>query len=99
MDSFQQGRNIPTETVASLVEKARDFAVTNGILMIPKDTPLPNLFSHAPFTLFASPLPKSLFQQGLEVQKDFNILVDKISKDYNFMYSSLERWVIFIYII
>ena len=95
MDSLQQGRDIPQETLASLVEQARDFAVTGGILMIPKDAPSLNLFSHAPFTLFASPFPKSLFQQGFEVQKDFNILVDKISKDYEFLQSSLARLVAF----
>ncbi|CAB4025306.1 glutathione synthetase-like [Paramuricea clavata] len=89
MDSLQQGRNIPKEKLASLVEQARDFAVSNGILMIPKDAPSPNLFSHAPFTLFASPFPKTLFEQGFKVQKDFNILVDKISKDYEFLKSSL----------
>ena len=93
MDSFQQERNIPKETVASLVEKARDFAVINGILMIPKDAPSPDLFSHAPFTLFASPFPKALYLQGLKVQKDFNVLVDKISKDHEFLESSLARWV------
>jgi hypothetical protein len=49
MDSLQQGRDIPQETLASLVEQARDFAVTGGILMIPKDAPSLNLFSHAPF--------------------------------------------------
>jgi glutathione synthase len=91
MDSLQQGRNIPKEKLASLVEQARDFAVSNAILMISKDAPSPNLFSHAPFTLFASPFPKTLFEQGFKVQKDFNILVDKISKDYEFLKSSLAR--------
>ena len=91
MDSFQQERRIPKEKVASLVEKARDFAVTNGILMIPKDAPSLHLFSHAPFTLFASPFPKSLFQQGYKVQTDFNKLLDKISKNREFLESSLAR--------
>lgn len=92
MDSLK-GRNIPKEKLTTLVEEARDFAVSNGILMIPKDTPSPNLFSHAPFTLFASPFPKTLFQQGCDVQEDFNVLVDKISKDHEFLQTSLARFV------
>ena len=91
MDLFLQGRNIPKEKLAFLVEQARDYAVTNGILMIPKNAPSANLFSQAPFTLFASPFPKTLFQQGFDVQEDFNILVDKVSKDYEFLQTSLAR--------
>ncbi|XP_028410101.1 glutathione synthetase-like [Dendronephthya gigantea] len=89
MDSFLQGRNIPKERLDSLVEQARDYAVTNGILMIPKDASSPNVFSQAPFTLFASPFPKTLFKQGFDVQEDFNILVDKVSKDFEFLQASL----------
>ena len=94
MDYIQQERNISKEKVVKLVEQARDFAVTNGILMIPKNAPSPNVFSHAPFTLFASPFPKTLFKEGFEVQKDFNVLVDKISKDHEFLRSSLARYVL-----
>lgn len=91
MNSFEQPRNVDQERLNSLVELARDWAVTNGILMVPKDSPSPNYMGHAPFTLFPSPFPKTLFLQGLEVQRDFNFLVDKVSKDYEFLRSSLKR--------
>lgn len=91
MDMIHQGRNIPPKILKSLVEEAQDYAVTNGILMIPSNSTQTNVFSHAPFTLFASPFPEKLFLQGLDVQKDFNLLVDCISKDFKFLKSSLEK--------
>lgn len=90
MDAFKQARNIEKGRLDSLVERARDWAVANGILMIAKDSPSFHFFGHAPFTLFASPFPKTLFVQGLEVQRDFNLLVDKVSKDQEFLRSSLQ---------
>ncbi|XP_046842851.1 glutathione synthetase-like [Xenia sp. Carnegie-2017] len=90
MDMIHQGRNIPPKILKSLVEEAQDYAVTNGILMIPSNSTQANVFSHAPFTLFASPFPEKLFLQGLDVQKDFNLLVDCMSKDFKFLKSRLE---------
>ena len=90
MESLSRGRALDKEEVASLVEQARDWAVANGILMIPKDSP-GRYMAHATFTLFPSFLPRKLFKQGLDVQRDFNLLIDKVSKDHEFLQCSLER--------
>ncbi|KAK1801629.1 hypothetical protein P4O66_022273, partial [Electrophorus voltai] len=47
--------------------------------------------SYAPFTLFPSPLPKTLFHQALEAQTHFNRLIDRISQSPHFLEEALSR--------
>ncbi|XP_078092205.1 glutathione synthetase-like [Mustelus asterias] len=47
------------------------------------------LTSYAPFSLFPSPVPKKLFTQAHEVQQDFNVLVDRMSQDSEFLTKAL----------
>ncbi|XP_038659609.1 glutathione synthetase-like [Scyliorhinus canicula] len=49
--------------------------------------------SYAPFTLFPSPVPRKLFTEAFEVQQDFNMLVDRVSQDSEFLTKALASTV------
>lgn len=81
---------IPKDLVAFLAEEGKDYCVTHGIVMVARDCC--HRVEHAPFTLLPSPFPKRLFTQAKEVQKDFNLLVHKVSQDHEFLKEALQRW-------
>jgi len=49
------------------------------------------LVTYAPFTLFPTAVPRAVFEQALAVQTHYNLLVDKISQDTQFLEESLAR--------
>lgn len=49
-----------------------------------------------PFTLLPSPVPKAAFLQALRVQTHFNSLIDKISRDAEFLEEALAGYGKFI---
>lgn len=80
---------IPKDLVAFLAEEGKDYCVTHGIVMVAKDCF--HRVEHAPFTLLPSPFPKRLLTQAKEVQKDFNLLVHRVSQDHEFLKEALQR--------
>lgn len=81
---------LPSEELVSyLAEEGRDYCVTHGIVLGAKDCCLRT--EHAPFTLLPTLFPKRLFTQVKEVQKDFNLLVHKVSQDHEFLKEALQR--------
>ncbi|XP_076840551.1 glutathione synthetase [Brachyhypopomus gauderio] len=82
------------DDIKGLGEVAKDTALLNGVLMRTKDTPNSSeVVSYAPFTLFPSPVPKSLFHQALEAQTHFNRLVDRISQSPDFLEEALSSTI------
>ncbi|XP_067904711.1 glutathione synthetase isoform X2 [Heterodontus francisci] len=80
--------------IQQLTTSAKDAALLHGVLMRTKEEPASSeTTSYAPFSLFPSPVPKKLFMQAFEVQQDFNILVDKISQDSEFLTKALASTV------
>ncbi|MEQ2223078.1 hypothetical protein ILYODFUR_033063 [Ilyodon furcidens] len=78
--------------IKELADVAKDEALLQGVLMRTKETPNSSeLVTYAPFTLFPSPVPKSVFLQALAVQTHFNTMVDKISQDTDFLQEALAR--------
>ena len=47
--------------------------------------------TYAPFTLFPTTVPRGMFEQALAVQTHYNLLVDKISQDSQFLEEALAR--------
>ncbi|XP_039599419.1 glutathione synthetase-like, partial [Polypterus senegalus] len=71
---------------------AKDSAFLHGLLIRTKEDPnSPEVLSYAPFTLFPSPVPKSVYEQAKLLQRDFNLLVDKITQDSKFLEQALAR--------
>ncbi|POI30591.1 hypothetical protein CIB84_005657 [Bambusicola thoracicus] len=61
---------------------AVDAALLEGVLMRTDAEPnASEVVSYAPFTLLPSAVPRALFEQAYAVQRDFNLLVDAISRD------------------
>ncbi|KXJ22127.1 Glutathione synthetase [Exaiptasia diaphana] len=77
--------------VKELAKKAAEYAYAKGIIM--KSRKLPDLVEHAPFVLYPTPFPRRLFDQAKEVQRDFNVLVHKVSLDHDFLKESLQGTV------
>lgn len=83
-----------TAMVADLTKVAKDTALLYGVLMRTKEASnSPELVTYAPFTLFPTPVPKAVFQQALDVQTYYNILVDKISQNADFLEEALASTV------
>lgn len=82
------------ELIKKLEEIAKDVALMNGILMRTKETPnASEVVGFAPFTLFPSPVPSALFHQALAVQVHYNLLVDKISQNPDFLEEALASTI------
>ncbi|XP_038125544.1 glutathione synthetase [Cyprinodon tularosa] len=80
--------------IKELADVAKDEALLQGVLMRTKETPNSSeLVTYAPFTLFPSPMPKSVFIQALAVQTHFNTMVDKISQDTEFLQKALASTI------
>ncbi|XP_055508707.1 glutathione synthetase-like [Leucoraja erinacea] len=80
--------------IQRLTAAAKDAALLQGVLMRTKEDPNSSeTINYAPFTLFPSPVPTRLFTQAFEVQQDFNVLVDKISMDSEFLKQALASTI------
>lgn len=53
--------------------------------------PCLQVVNYAPFTLLPSAVPRALFEQAYAVQQDFNLLVDAISQNKEFLEQTLAR--------
>ncbi|OXB58249.1 hypothetical protein ASZ78_011574 [Callipepla squamata] len=74
---------------------AVDAALLEGVLMRTDAEPnASEVVSYAPFTLLPSAVPRALFEQAYAVQQDFNLLVDAISRDKEFLERTLARRVL-----
>ncbi len=48
---------------------------------------------HAPFSLLPSPFPRQAFSQAIELAPLFNLLVDRVSQDAEFLQQTLARYL------
>ncbi|XP_015280725.1 PREDICTED: glutathione synthetase [Gekko japonicus] len=73
---------------------AVDAALLEGVLMRTKDDPnASDVVNYAPFTLLPSVVPSGLLEQAYSVQQDFNLLVDEVSQNTEFLESTLASTV------
>lgn len=88
------GLELPADNVASrLAKEGRDYCLAHGLVMGAKDS----FFGveHAPFTLLPTAFLERLFTKAKDVQKDFNVLVHRVSQDHEFLKTALQRCVYF----
>ncbi|XP_069035581.1 glutathione synthetase isoform X2 [Lepisosteus oculatus] len=80
--------------IQDLQEVAKDSALLQGVLMRTRESPSSSeVVSYAPFTLFPTPVPRDLFEQALQVQTHFNLLMDRISQDAEFLEQALASTI------
>ncbi|NXE69836.1 GSHB synthetase, partial [Calcarius ornatus] len=71
---------------------AVDAALLAGVLMRTGEQPnASDVVNFAPFTLLPSAVPRALFEQAYAVQQDFNLLVDAVSQNREFLEQTLAR--------
>ena len=78
-----------TETqLNALTLNATTYALSHGLLYLPPTTtppPFPNAAIHAPLSLIPSPLPRSIFNKALSLQRAYNVLYSRIAMDVAFL--------------
>ena len=75
-------------TVTSLALDAKDHAVQYGVMQrVDPRKPM----EVVPFTLWPSRFPKRQFDSIIQLQEDYNILIDKISQDRELLIDSLQQ--------
>ena len=84
-------QEISQDELKYLESEARDYCLCHG--MICKDSN--GNMKHLPFTLYPSPFPQKLFNAANEVQMDFQLLVHKVSQDYEFVKNALSWYKIY----
>uniref|UniRef100_A0A8B9MEJ8 Glutathione synthetase n=1 Tax=Accipiter nisus TaxID=211598 RepID=A0A8B9MEJ8_9AVES len=73
---------------------AVDAALLEGVLMRTEREPnASDVVNYAPFTLLPSAVPSTLFEQAYAVQQDFNLLVDAISQNKEFLEHTLASTI------
>lgn len=83
-----------TTLIKDLADVAKDVALQQGVLMrVEESSNSSELVTYAPFTLFPTPVPKAVFLQALAVQTHYNTLVDKISRDPDFLEEALASTI------
>ena len=81
------------DVVTAMATKARRFAICCGILLQRGPIGLATCAApiHAPFTLFPSPFPRREFDYAKAIQTDVSEMVQRVSRDHDFLQKSLEK--------
>lgn len=67
---------------------ATSYALSHGLMYLPpadRQPIVPNSAIHAPISLFPSPVPRKLFEQGQRIQRTYNVLYSRIAMDEQFL--------------
>ncbi|XP_076231533.1 glutathione synthetase isoform X1 [Calliopsis andreniformis] len=81
------------EELEELIEKAKDWALMHGMCMRSKTNFDKNILQFAPFILLPSPFPKKEFENACQLQTILNLLIHRVSQDYNFLKETLEETI------
>uniref|UniRef100_A0A914XGL7 Uncharacterized protein n=1 Tax=Plectus sambesii TaxID=2011161 RepID=A0A914XGL7_9BILA len=76
-----------------VVSNAKDWALCHGFVTRPREhADKSDSCSHAHFMLLPSKVPRGIFEQATNVQKDMNLLYFLVSWDYDFVNESLREF-------
>ncbi|KIM29963.1 hypothetical protein M408DRAFT_328409 [Serendipita vermifera MAFF 305830] len=67
---------------------ATTYALSHGLLYLPpgqQQPPAPSSAIHAPFALFPSPFPRTLFTHAQDLQQIYNVLYARVASDTEFL--------------
>ncbi|TMW58528.1 hypothetical protein Poli38472_010087 [Pythium oligandrum] len=82
------------DELENVKEQAISWAAAHGMLVRYK-SPEPNAatFTHIPFALLPVPLPKQQFEHGVKLSPIYGRLVDRVSRDLDWLHQTLESVV------
>ena len=78
---------VTQDEVKYLEKEGKDYCMAHG--MVYKDSK--GTTQHIPFTLYPSAIPQKLFTDAKDLQTDFNLLLHKVSMDFEFTKNALSR--------
>ncbi|KIM43057.1 hypothetical protein M413DRAFT_69714 [Hebeloma cylindrosporum] len=80
--------SLTVDQLENLTLYATSYALSHGALYLPPAEPQPTVPSaaiHAPISLFPSPFPRQLYEQGRRIQRTYNVLYSRIAMDTEFL--------------
>lgn len=85
--------DVSKNELQDLIEKAKDWALMNGMCLRSKINFNRDVLQFAPFVLFPSPFPREEFQNACDIQITLNMLIHKVAHDYDFLKETLEETI------
>ncbi|XP_019696426.1 glutathione synthetase [Harpegnathos saltator] len=85
--------DLPRKELDELIDKAKDWALMNGLCFRSKSDFNRDLLQFAPYALMPSPFPREEFQNACDIQIILNTLVHRVAHDYDFLKETLQETV------
>ncbi|XP_025075872.1 glutathione synthetase-like [Pogonomyrmex barbatus] len=85
--------DLSKEELEELVDKAKDWALMNGMCTRSKRNFDRDVLQFAPFALFPSPFPREEFYNACDIQIILNVLIHKVAYDYEFLKDTLRETI------
>lgn len=91
---FDSDKSRDSNEKNKLVEKAIQWCLVNGFVVVPKYLKPTDLMcvTYLPFTLFPTPFKKNDFDKVIKLQPDINLLVSKIASSHQLIEKSLDKY-------
>lgn len=86
---------IDTNKLDEYYVSARDYCLTNGLVMFPRNQTSMNCAVNLPVTLLPTKFNKDDFNYACNTQNLFNLLVHKIGNNKEFLHESLKKYLLF----
>jgi len=85
--------DLPKTELEELIDKAKDWALMNGMCLRSKVNFNRDALQFAPFALFPSPFPREEFQNACDIQIILNTLIHRVAYDYDFLKETLQETI------
>lgn len=85
--------DLSREDLEELIDKAKDWALMNGVCLRSRNNFDRDVLQFAPFTLFPSPFPREEFYNACNIQIILNILIHRVAHDYDFLKDTLQETI------
>ncbi|XP_032671924.1 glutathione synthetase-like [Odontomachus brunneus] len=85
--------NLSRKEFDELVDKAKDWALMNGMCFRSKTNFNRDLLQFAPFTVLPSPFPRKEFHNACDIQIILNTFIHRVAHDYDFLKETLWETV------
>ncbi|EZA60374.1 Glutathione synthetase [Ooceraea biroi] len=83
--------DLSKKELEELIDKAKDWALMNGMCLRSKTNFNRDVLQFAPFALFPSPFPREEFQKAYDIQIILNTLIHRVAHDYDFLKETLQE--------
>ena len=85
-------KELAPSQLSTLVREVKEWCACNGLLLKVRDKD--SLYHHLPITMLPTAIPKSIIDQAMQLQLDFNQLFEIIVRDPAFLFQNLTRYTL-----